>query len=404
MYTRRRRRFGVVEIMTVVLLLALLAGAAIAASAILRGRSTAARRGPAATSSAAPTASPVASVTAAPTAAPAPGALTLDSIFGKAPDLSKIAASRKTTLLVTGDIIPARTTNSRMVSMGDFRWPFLATADYLHSGDIEFINLEAPLFSSCKPTTAGMSFCGDPRFIDGLAYAGASVANLSNNHLTNFGPQGTDSTVKLLSDHGIQPCGIGLVAHVTVKGVRYAFLGFNGVGVRVNQAELKREIDLARPTADVVVVQFHWGREYVLTPQSTGDSIAPDDPRDIGHLAIDDGADLVIGNHPHAVQGVEMYKGHLITYAHGNFVFDQMWTPDPGQEDPRNGVVGKYTFVDGKLAAVEYRPTRIYDFGQPRFLTGPYATYVMGLMKTSSDLIAAGSTAPPPSPPVPAPA
>jgi len=398
MYTRRRHRFGPVEFVTVLVVVVLLGGTAVVASAVLRGRPTASRRAVPQTTPSRAVASPAVSPS------PAPGALTVDSIFGKAPDLSKVPASRKTSLIVTGDIIPARTTNSRMVSMNDFRWPFLTTADYLRSGDIEFVNLEAPLFSSCKPTTSGMSFCGDPRFIDGLAYAGATVANLSNNHLTNFGPQGTDSTVKLLSDHGIQPCGIGLVAHVTVKGVRFAFLGFNGVGVAVNQAELKRQVDLARPTADVLVVQFHWGREYVLTPQSTGDAIAPDNPRDIGHLAIDDGADLVIGNHPHAVQGVEMYKGHLITYAHGNFVFDQMWTPDPGQEDPRNGVVGKYTFVDGKLAAVEYKPTRIYDYGQPRFLTGPYADYVMGLMKTSSDLIAAGSTAPPPSPPVPAPA
>ena len=155
--------------------------------------------------------------------------------------------------------------------------------------------------------------------------------------------------------------------------------------------------------ADVVVVQFHWGKEYVLTPQGSGDSIAPDDPRVIGHLAVDDGADLVIGNHPHAVQGVEIYNGKLITYAHGNFVFDQMWTPDPGQEDPRNGVIGKYTFVDGKLAAVGYKPVRIFEYGQPRFLQGPYADYVVGLMRTSSQLIATGSTAAPPSPPVPAP-
>ena len=338
-----------------------------------------------------------------PSANTPPSGITLDAIFGTPPDLSAIPASRKVTMVVTGDVIPARNTNEQMLKRNDFKWPFEATADYLHSADIEFTNLEAPLFASCKPSPTGMSFCGDPRFIDGLAYAGISVANLSNNHLTNFGPTGTASTEQLLADHQVQACGIGLIAHLTVKGTRFAFLGFNGVGTSVPRAELAREIALARPTADVVVVQFHWGKEYVLTPQSTHDAIAPDNPVEIGHLAIDDGADLVIGNHPHAVQGVEVYKGKLITYAHGNFVFDQMWTPDPGQEDPRNGVVGKYTFVDGRLAAVEYRPTRIYEYGQPRFLTGPYADYVMSLMKTSTDLIARGTTAAPPSPPVPAP-
>ncbi|GAC1579591.1 MAG: hypothetical protein NVS3B24_13540 [Candidatus Dormibacteria bacterium] len=406
MHVRRRRRFGRPELVAVVTVVAVLGVAALAGAMIARGGGQTARRpgsrpvtGPITSASASAVASPGIST---PAVSPT-GGLTLASIFGQGPDLSRVAASRRTTLVVTGDIIPARTTNSKMVAMANFRWPFSATSDYLHSGDIEFANLEAPLFTGCKATTTGLSFCGDPRFIDGLNYAGINVVNLSNNHLTNFGPRGTDSTVKLLTDHGIQPCGLGLAAHVTVKGVRFVFLGFNGVGVAVNRAELKREIDLARPSADVVVVQFHWGREYVLTPRSTGDSIAPDDPRDIGHLAIDDGADLVIGNHPHAVQGVEIYRDHLITYAHGNFVFDQMWTPDPGQEDPRNGVVGKYTFVDGKLAGVEFKPTRIYEFGQPRFLTGPYGDYVLGLMRTSSDLIAAGATAPPPSPPVPAP-
>jgi poly-gamma-glutamate synthesis protein (capsule biosynthesis protein) len=113
----------------------------------------------------------------------------------------------------------------------------------------------------------------------------------------------------------------------------------------------------------------------------------------IGHLAVDDGADLVIGNHPHAVQGVEIYKGRLIAYAHGNFVFDQMWTPDPGQEDPRNGVVGKYTFIDGTLAAASYRPTRIFDYGQPRLLSGADAAAVMARMKLSTQTINGGPPA-----------
>jgi poly-gamma-glutamate synthesis protein (capsule biosynthesis protein) len=298
---------------------------------------------------------------------------------------------RLVTMVVTGDVIPARNVNEQVITRKDFLWPFRPTIDYLKSGDLVFTDLEAPLIAGCARFNAGFKpFCGDPRFIDGLTYAGVTVANLSNNHLTNYGQPGTDSTIKLLTDHGIQPAGLGLAAHVTVKGVRFTFLGFNGVGAHIDPVELRREILLARPMADVVVVQFHWGQEYVLTPRSTGDSIAPDDPRVIGHLAVDDGADLVIGNHPHAVQGVEIYKGKLITYAHGNFVFDQMWTPDPGQEDPRNGVVGKYTFVDGRLAAVSYQPVRIFDFGQPRFLTGAEGAAVMARMKLSTQMINGG--------------
>jgi len=335
--------------------------------------------------------SPASAASPSPRARPA---LTLASIFDAPTDLRGIDAKRVVTLVVTGDVIPARNVNEQMLSKNDFLWPFRETVDYLKSGDLQFIDLEAPLVSGCVAFPTGFKpFCGDPRFISGLEYAGTNVANLSNNHLGNYGQAGNDSTIKLLTDHSIQPCGLGLVAHSTIKGVRFAFLGFNGVGARIDPVELKREIGLARPTADVVVVQFHWGREYVLTPQSTGDSIAPDDPRVIGHLAVDDGADLVIGNHPHAVQGVEIYAGKLITYAHGNFVFDQMWTPDPGQEDPRNGVIGKYTFVDGKLAAVGYQPTRIFDYGQPRFLLGADGAAVLARMKLSTQMINGGQPA-----------
>ncbi|MDQ6749025.1 MAG: CapA family protein, partial [Candidatus Dormibacteraeota bacterium] len=307
---RRRRRFGPLEAGVGLVGLALLVTAIVALASGPTGRRTSALVSPRPTTRAPASASPGRPADS-PSPSPANSLLSINSIFGKPADLSRIPASRRVSLVVTGDIIPARHTNEQMLQRGNFRWPFEPTADYLHTGDIEFINLEAPLFATCKPSSTGMSFCGDPRFIDGLAYAGINVANLSNNHLTNFGPTGTNSTEKLLTDHQIQPTGLGLLAKMTVKGVRFAFLGFNGVGTAVPRAEMQREIAAARPTADVLVVQFHWGREYVLTPQSTGDSIAPDDPREIGHLAIDDGADLVIGNHPHAVQGVEIYRDKL---------------------------------------------------------------------------------------------
>jgi poly-gamma-glutamate synthesis protein (capsule biosynthesis protein) len=337
-----------------------------------------------------------------PSPSPPPPTLSLDGIFAPyathAALLAGVDPSRVVELVATGDVIPARKVNQVMVSKGDFLWPFRQAKSTL-AGDVRLIDLEAPLFPGCPVSETGLTFCGDPRFIGGLTYAGVDVASLSNNHLTNFGPKGSQSTIQLLTDHGIRPAGLGLIAYLTVKGVRFAFLGFNGVGVPINRAELKREIDLARPNADVVVTEFHWGREYVLTPQSTHDAIAPDDPREIGHLAIDDGADLVVGNHPHAVQGVEIYNGRLITYAHGNFVFDQMWTPDPGQEDPRNGVVGHYSFLDGRLVDAWYQPIRIYDYGQPRLLgdatsaTGltPEGQAVLDRMRLSTQMIAAAS-------------
>jgi len=96
---------------------------------------------------------------------------------------------------------------------------------------------------------------------------------------------------------------------------------------------------------------------------TVGPGIAPDNPREAGHLAIDLGADLVIGNHPHWVEPVEIYKDRLIAYAHGNFIFDQMWS-----QETREGVVGRYTFYGTKLIRVDYRPLVIDDYAQPRWL------------------------------------
>src|SRR5256714_1309684 len=222
--------------------------------------------------------------------------------------------------------------------------------------------------------------------------AEANAANLANNHLTNFGPAGTNETQILLSKHGIGMSGLGLYEIRDIRGVKFAFLGFNGVGVRIDRAELKREIDLVRPKADVVVVSFHWGKEYELLPVA-GPGIAPDNPKEIGHLAIDDGADLVIGNHPHWVQPVEIYNGHLITYAHGNFIFDQMWS-----QETREGMVGRYTFYGTRLVRVDYRPLVIDNYAQPRWLdetTGEGKAIIDRVAKASTQLAGGLAQRPP---------
>jgi poly-gamma-glutamate synthesis protein (capsule biosynthesis protein) len=100
---------------------------------------------------------------------------------------------------------------------------------------------------------------------------------------------------------------------------------------------------------------------------------------------VDAGADLVIGNHPHWVQGVELYKGRYIAYAHGNFIFDQMWS-----YETRVGIVGKYTFYDTQLVRVEYIPVLSIDYGQPVPMAGAERQAVLDGMKASSEAIAAG--------------
>jgi len=331
-----------------------------------------------------------------------PPALSLQELFHptyRVPlDPSKIR-----TLLVTGDVIPARGVDYFATARHDFLWPFRPTAAYTKNADITFINLESPLFAGCG-VNPGPAFtvCGDARFVNGLTFMGADVANLANNHLTNYGAEGVTATEQLLNSHGILTTGEGPVAVINVRGIRFGFVGFNGVGRAIDRVALKAGIARARQLSDVVVVQFHWGKEYERQPMPDKGVPTPDDPVAIGHLAIDDGADIVIGNHPHWYQGIEIYKGKLITYAHGNFVFDQMWS-----EETREGVIGTYTFYGTQLVAATWKAYRIYDYGQPVFMNDKDSTHVLQTMEAASDQLATRqhepTTSPVPSMPGPLP-
>jgi poly-gamma-glutamate capsule biosynthesis protein CapA/YwtB (metallophosphatase superfamily) len=314
-----------------------------------------------------------------------PPPLTVASIFApQPPSLAKYDRSKIRTLVATGDVIPARSVNYRMaVTYHDFLFPFRPTAPYLRTGDITLINLEAPLVAGCPITDAGMTFCGDPQAVQGLKFAGVDTACTANNHIGNYGSQGVQETWQRLRAAHIGYCGLGSVDHKTVRNLTFAFLAYNCVGERFDYARARREIRAARKHADIVVVSVHWGKEYVFVP-ATEPGIADDDPVRVGHWIIDSGADLVIGNHPHHVQGVEMYHNHLITYAHGNFIFDQMFS-----DETRQGVVGTYTFYGRRLVAVRYRPIFIYDYSQPRWATPAQARTILQEMRGASAQIAA---------------
>jgi poly-gamma-glutamate synthesis protein (capsule biosynthesis protein) len=288
------------------------------------------------------------------------------------------------TLLVTGDIIPARGVNYFATVRHDFLWPFRPTAAFTKNADITYINLEAPLFSGCPVSAAeSFTFCGDARFVNGLTFMGADVANLANNHLSNYGAEGITATQQLLNKNHILTSGLGPVAVIDVRGLKFGFIGFNGVGVAINKTTLKAGIARARQLADVVVVQFHWGKEYERQPKADPGVPTPDDPVAIAHAAVDWGADIVIGNHPHWYQGIEVYHGKLITYAHGNFVFDQMWS-----EETREGVIGTYTFYGTKLVAASWRAVRSYDYGQPVFMNATDSATALTTMEAASDQLA----------------
>ena len=312
-----------------------------------------------------------------------PPALSLQNLFYPTYNVPVDPANVRT-LLVTGDVIPARGVNYYATVRHDYLWPFRPTAAYTKNADITYVDLEAPLFDGCPVSAASsFTFCGNPLFVNGLTLMGADVANLANNHTNNYGAAGITATDQLLHKHGIQSSGLGPVAVVDVRGLKFGFIGFNGVGVGINKTALKAGIERARQLADVVVVQFHWGKEYERQPKTDPGVPTPDDPVTIGHASIDWGADIVIGNHPHWYQGVEIYHGKLITYSHGNFVFDQAWS-----EQTREGVIGTYTFYGNKLVAATWKAVRIYDYAQPVFMNAQDNAIALQTMEAASDQLA----------------
>lgn len=288
-----------------------------------------------------------------------------------------LSASRRVTLIATGDVIPARSVNAQAIKRNNYKWAFEKTADVIKSADVTFINLEAPLFDTCPLTTEGMVFCGSNHHIEGLLSVGVDVVSIANNHAGNYGLEGIQKTVSLLKNNGISITGNNNFAVKNIKGVKMAFLGFNNIykheqGISWSDKNaIQKQIMEARQQADLVIVTFHWGTEYQSQPDNT--------QKDLGHFTIDAGADLVIGNHPHWIQPIEFYHGKLITYVHGNYIFDQMWS-----KKTREGVIGKYVFFDKKLVDVEYYPLQIDDYGQPHFITQTQKEQILTNMKTES--------------------
>lgn len=263
-----------------------------------------------------------------------------------------------TVLTVSGDIITARSVNAQSIRKNDPIWSFRNIGSILGMGDLTLINLETPLVRDCPITDEGMIFCGRTENIEGLIFSGVDIVNVANNHFGNYGLEGVYETTELLKNSGMLVSGLtNQPVYTEVNGVKFSFLGFNDIERQVGVSHTDKEIMISQiseadTNSDIVVVSFHWGDEYTALPNTRQVELA--------HLAIDYGADLIIGNHPHWIQGEEYYKGKYIKYAHGNTIFDQMWS-----EETKKGVIGVYTFKGHALDSVHFIDTYIKDYGQP---------------------------------------
>lgn len=275
------------------------------------------------------------------------------------------------TLVVTGDVLLARSINYQMHQRRDFDFPFEKTGEFLRSADLTFINLEDPLVDDCPLTNEGMVLCGNPRAVEGLVSAGIDVVSLANNHTRDWGDEGLKSTMEILDKNNIAVVGLGKILIKEVRGLKFAFLGYDLIKTTVDETKILSQLKEAKSLANVAVVYFHWGIEYTDQPTQ--------DQRNLAHQVIEHGADLVIGSHPHLIQGVEIYQNKLIVYSHGNFIFDQIWS-----EETKKGIVGRYTFYRDQLIDVEFLPVFMEEFAQPRFLSGEEKQTILDRMRQKS--------------------
>ena len=236
------------------------------------------------------------------------------------------------TLVAVGDVMLARDLVTLMAEHGAL-YPFERVAGLLRAGDITIANLEGAFTERGAPEEKLYTFRTPPRFASGLAEAGIDIVSLGNNHTADFGEEGIADTLAALDAAGVRYAGAGLdeeaarrPALIEAEGVRIAFLSYTDVFLNTfagpeaagvafaTVAGIAEDVRAARDNADVVVVSLHSGVEYTDAP-------APVQQR-LARAAVDAGALLVLGHHPHALQGWEWYGDGLIVYSLGNFVFD----------------------------------------------------------------------------------
>lgn len=281
-----------------------------------------------------------------------------------------------TTLFFGGDIMLSRNVAAKIYATNDFTLPFENIASEISKADIAFANLESPFGATGNHAKEGsLIFNADPQSVAGLATAGFDILSTANNHAFDQGKTGVDFTIQILEQNNILPLGTGLDCHtgqiVNKNGIKFGFLGYSYTALNDggkttnplvcdanNLKQIAKDIQIMKPEVDYLVVSTHMGVEYTRTPTQAGIAFA--------HNAIDAGADLVIGNHPHWVQTIEEYRGKWIFYAMGNLVFDQMWS-----RDTREGLTLLVTYDNDKkeIQKIELKPVIIDNFCCPRWAT-----------------------------------
>jgi poly-gamma-glutamate capsule biosynthesis protein CapA/YwtB (metallophosphatase superfamily) len=271
--------------------------------------------------------------------------------------------ARPVTLAFVGDMMLGRAVERTMQDRGDWGFAFRPLAERLRSADLTFGNLECVVAAAGPPTT----FRADPHTLAALSFAGFDVVGVANNHAADGGPDALVEMLAHLRERGIAPVGVrggdGAEAAVVLRAgpLRVGFLGYTvwsadrdalpaGPRVAILEPErIARDIAVARPTVDYLVVALHMGQS---APRSSPAE------QETARAAIDAGADLVLGGHPHGPQEFERHGRGFIAYSLGDFVFDH-------PQVSVDGALLEVTLVAARPVRIAYVRTRLNHQFQP---------------------------------------
>ncbi|MDP4000767.1 MAG: CapA family protein [bacterium] len=277
---------------------------------------------------------------------------------------------KPTTLFFAGDIMLSRNVGVKIALSSHSFHPFQNVYESIQNADLAFANLESPFSDSGPPLTEGLVFKAEPDNVNRLKIAGFDVLSTANNHSFDQGVDGIEQTLKILQKNKITPLGTGLNCHdgtIMIKNqIKFGILAYSYAahndGGKVpdplvcdwkDTEQVARDIQSLKLNTDFVIISAHMGEEYQRVPEQIN--------IDRVHRAIDAGADIFVGHHPHWIQTIEQYEGKWIFYSLGNFVFDQMWSTDT-----REGMTVLINFNNDKINTIELRPIIIEDYCCPR--------------------------------------
>lgn len=298
----------------------------------------------------------------------------LINIDKKGKVLSWIDRQPAVTLVSTGDLMMGRSVNYKGNSKKDFGWSLAKVQKWLENFDLAIVNLETPVIENCPLTNEGMIFCADARSAVALQKNGVGLATLANNHIYNHGREGLAETKEWLQKAGVMNVAEGEFVQKNIGGEKFGFLAWDDVSQEIDKTNFSQTIATKSQLVDHLIVSLHFGREYAYQPTKRQQELA--------HLAIDSGAEILLGNHSHWLGPIEIYGGGVIVYSHGNFVFDQMWS-----EETRTGMAIAWQFKNGGLQSLQVTPIWITDYGLANRAEDKKGEEILQTIQTISDNI-----------------